>query len=92
MNHNPGYYNQLLQYSKTVPCPSENQIKLDLKRTFPEEKSCMKDIFLEKLKNILICYSIRNSSIGYCQGFNFIAERLLYVLKDEVKIFILILK
>ena len=31
-----------------------------------------------------MCYSIRNSSIGYCQGFNFLVLRLLEVLKGEV--------
>ena len=41
---------------------------------------------LQKLKNILSCYSIRNASIGYCQGFNFIAGRLLEILEDEVKL------
>ena len=56
MENNPGYYHKLLQYSKLIPCPSENQIKLDLKRTFPEEKLCMSERFLEKLKNILSCY------------------------------------
>ena len=37
-----------------------------------------------KMKNILMCYSIRNSSIGYCQGFNFLVLRLLQVIKGEV--------
>ena len=41
------------------------------------------------MKNVLMCYSIRNSSIGYCQGFNFLVLRLLEVLKGEV-IFIFI--
>ena len=69
----------MLKYSKTIPCPSEKQIILDLRRTFPEEKECMTDEFLEKLKNILICYSIRNTSVGYCQGMNFIGGRLLLI-------------
>jgi hypothetical protein len=58
---------------------------MDLKRTFPEEDFFQKEENLEKLKNVLTCYSIRNASIGYCQGFNFIAGRLLQVLHDEVK-------
>ena len=70
MENHPDYYHKLLQYSKLIPCPSENQIKLDLRRTFPEEKDCMNDKFLEKLKNILVCYSIRNTTVGYCQGMN----------------------
>ena len=47
--------------------------------------------FLEKLQNILTCYSIRNSSVGYCQGFNFIVSKLLEVILDEVYAILLLL-
>ena len=47
----------------------------------------MEQSFLEKLKNILVCYSIRNTSIGYCQGMNFICQFLLQVTNDEEKTF-----
>ena len=87
IKNNKGYYNKLLQYSKIVPCPSENQIKLDLRRTFPEEKECMTETFIERLKNILICYSIRNTSVGYCQGMNFICGRLLLIMGNEEQAF-----
>ena len=87
MYNNTGYYNKLLQYSKTIPCPSEKQIILDLRRTFPEEKDCMTDSFLEKLKNVLMCYSIRNTSVGYCQGMNFIGGRLLLIMGNEEQTF-----
>ena len=30
-----------------------------------------------------MAYSVRNGVIGYCQGFNFIAGRLLQVLEEE---------
>jgi hypothetical protein len=38
----------------------------------------------EKMRNILVCYSIRNNSIGYCQGFNFIVLRILEIMQNEV--------
>ena len=60
---------------------------MDLKRTFPDEKECMKENFLEKLKNILICYSTRNTSVGYCQGMNFIGGRLLLIMGNEEQAF-----
>ena len=47
----------------------------------------MENTFLEKLKNILICYSIRNTSIGYCQGMNFIVGRLLLIMDNEEQVF-----
>ena len=77
----------MLEYSKTVPNPNESQINLDIQRTFPEEKICMEQSFLEKLKNILVCYSIRNTSIGYCQGMNFIVCRLLLIMDNEEQAF-----
>jgi hypothetical protein len=77
----------LLEYSKTIPNPHENQINLDIQRTFPDEKLCMEKSFLAKLKNILLCYAIRNSSIGYCQGMNFIVCRLLLIMDNEEQVF-----
>ena len=43
----------------------------------------MNESFLEKLKNILVCYSTRNTSVGYCQGMNFIGGRILQVIGNE---------
>ena len=48
MENNPGYYASLLEYSGNVPCPSEHQIDLDLKRTFPNEKKCMEKLYHPK--------------------------------------------
>ena len=87
LDNNPNYYKTLLKYSKTVPNPNENQINLDIQRTFPDEKLCMEKKFLEKLKNILMCYSIRNTSIGYCQGMNFLVGRLLLIIDNEEQVF-----
>ena len=47
----------------------------------------MEEHFLNKLRNILVCYSIRNSSIGYCQGMNFIVGRLLRIIDNEEQTF-----
>lgn len=41
---------------------------------------------MKAVENILRAYSIRNPTIGYCQGFNFIVGRLLKVVNEEVKI------
>ena len=47
----------------------------------------MEKTFLTKLKNILMCYAIRNTSIGYCQGMNFIVGRLLLIMDNEEQVF-----
>ena len=81
--NNASYYNNLLKLSKEVPSLYEKQIDKDIRRTNAESFKKNPD-FKVKMKNILMCYSIRNSSIGYCQGFNFLVLRLLEVLKGEV--------
>ena len=80
---NPSYYRELLELSKEVPSLYSDIIEKDVDRTFNDfikENSKYKIM----LFNILKCYSIRNSSIGYCQGFNFIVLRILEIIKDEV--------
>ena len=38
---------------------------------------------LGPLRNVLYSIVVRNPTIGYCQGMNFIAARLLYCMKEE---------
>jgi len=87
MKSNPTYYKDLLKLSKEVHSLYSNDIEKDLDRTNSKMLQENK-IYKDMLRNVLICYSIRNSSIGYCQGFNFIALRIIEIAKDEV-IFIL---
>ena len=83
MENNKTYYDNLLEMSKQVPSLYEKQIDKDIKRTNMEFLNHHPEV-KDKMKNILKCYSIRNSSIGYCQGFNFLVLRLLEVLRGEV--------
>ena len=87
----PNYYNDILNnYPDYIPCLFEQTIDKDLTRTFPEEKFFQNKQNLNKLRNILVAFSRRNSSIGYTQGFNIVAGRILEVVKDEViKIYLL---
>ena len=89
----PNYYNDILNnYPDYIPCLFEQTIDKDLTRTFPEEKFYQQKENLIKLKNILMAYSRRNSTIGYIQGFNIIVGRILEVMKDEViKLFFIML-
>ena len=81
--NNTSYYEDLLKLSKEVPSLYEKQIDKDIKRTINDNLK-NNDELKKKMKNVLMCYSIRNSSIGYCQGFNFLVLGLLEVLKGEV--------
>ena len=74
------YYKFLtLSFPSDVPLINEKQIDLDINRTSTPYK--------DKLKRILLAYSKRNSSIGYIQGFNFIADKILRFVDDEEKAF-----
>ena len=85
---NPEYYKTLLNNYPVNPLSdkSETQISLDIYRTFPEDENFRKEK-IDSLKNILIAYSRRNCSLGYCQGFNYIVGKLLKVVKDEENAF-----
>ena len=87
MDTHPGYYKNLLEYCKNMPCPSAHQIDLDLKRTFPNDEKVMQEEFLLKMRNVLLTYSIRNITVGYCQGMNFLVARLLLILENEEEVF-----
>jgi hypothetical protein len=87
MKNNPNYYYNLLNnYPDFVPSFYESSIIPDLERTFPEEEFFQKKETLKSIHNILLVFSRRNISIGYCQGFNFIVGRLYEIIKNEVKI------
>jgi hypothetical protein len=79
---NSSYYRQLLKLSEEVPSLFSDIIKKDVHRSNTDDPELK-----NKLTNILTCFSIRNSSIGYCQGFNLIALTILEVIKDEVIIY-----
>jgi hypothetical protein len=74
----------MVNYPESIASPYENQIDLDLDRTFPQDPFFQDKKNLTKLKNILLAFTRRESTIGYCQGFNFIVGKILKVCEDEV--------
>ena len=92
MLYNPNYYKNLLNnYPENIPSPFEAQINLDLGRTYPNDSFFTEKENIKKLKNILIAVSRRETTIGYCQGFNFIVGKILKICENEVIIFLFIL-
>ena len=84
MINNKNYYNNLLNgYFSVIPSAFEKQINLDIPRTFTESNKYQNEILLKKLKNILIAFSRRNISVGYCQGFNFIIGKFLEIYNEN---------
>ncbi|KAG0275481.1 hypothetical protein BGZ95_008734 [Linnemannia exigua] len=84
----PGYYRELLSRQPPEECQCWGDIEMDLHRTFPTNV-----LFspggqgIEKLKNILLAYSIHNPLVGYCQGMNLLAGTLLLTNNTEEESF-----
>src|SRR5258708_6545431 len=78
---NKNYYSKLKNLKISYPNPSFTQIELDLKRTFSDMKIAESEKLMRKLRNILTTYIKRNPTIGYCQGMNFLAARILKVME-----------
>ena len=88
LRDNPGYYWALLEeFPEGFPSPYKNQIDLDLHRTFPDDPYFKSPSIIKKLQNVLLTFSRRNLTIGYCQGFNFIVGKLLKMIGDEEQVF-----
>lgn len=67
-----------------MPESYKEQIELDIKRTFTEDEAFVEDKDLQgTIQNILLAYAKRNTSIGYCQGMNYLGGLVARVIKDE---------
>jgi TBC1 domain family member 10 len=77
-----------LTYSKILlkDCYDTYDIRLDIPRTFSFQSQ---EVLKESLFNVLKALSIEFPQIGYCQGMNFLAMRLLEILEDEVVFYII---
>jgi cell division septation protein DedD len=75
------YYGRL--QSLPVDGAVEDQIRVDLHRTFPENDRWSNPDSHRVLERVLLSYAKHNPSTGYCQGMNFVAAFLLLVVTDE---------
>lgn len=89
INQDPNYYSSLCELTKITPLIYEKQIEVDLERTDISD-GCQsieeKQKAIPHLRQILQCFSLRNSTIGYCQGFNYIVAKIFQITQDEVRI------
>jgi hypothetical protein len=72
----PGYFNLLLTRKHEYPPAFFLPIEKDVPRTLPATHE-----FSEPLRNVLTAYAIRNPSLAYCQGMNYLVA---YLLINEV--------
>ncbi|ETO25862.1 hypothetical protein RFI_11276 [Reticulomyxa filosa] len=91
----PNYYLQLVQKSeerkmmrgkdkdKDKDKGIDSTIEKDLKRTFPWDEQQRNEKTVEMLRRILMAYSVRNPSVGYCQSMNIIGAMLLSFMDEQ---------
>jgi hypothetical protein len=79
------YYQQKLQDLEAVTeyTQSQRDILKDVGRTWTSNIVHMDAAFRFHLQNVLMCYSIRNPQIGYCQSMNFVTGLFLLFLDEE---------
>ena len=89
MKNNPGYYSSLKNLKLNYPTGDFHQIEIDLHRTYPEveKDSPAMELKIIPLRNVLSAFAKRNCLIGYQQGMNFLAARLLEVIVNEEETF-----
>ena len=78
------YYYLTNDYDQNVEFKDDRTIDVDMHRTFPHKSFFQNTDNQARLRRILRAFIRRNPSIGYIQGFNFIAGRLLEIIDDEV--------
>lgn len=76
-------------YQQLVKSFSNNiyEITLDIPRTFPQEEDSK--LLKKSLSNVLKALSLVYPKIGYCQGMNFSALRLLQIMDDQTAFWLL---
>ena len=78
-----------------IPSKNDVIIENDLERTFPDHQLDKSSLLYKQLLKILRAVAAYYPDVGYVQGFNFIAAKLLSLMKSEeqtFRIFVMILK
>ncbi|ROV97087.1 hypothetical protein VMCG_07454 [Cytospora schulzeri] len=77
----PGYYDDLVNRPESQDNPEvAQQIRADINRTLTDNIFFRKGPGVQKLNEVLLAYSRRNTEVGYCQGMNLITANLLLIM------------
>ncbi|CAH0477168.1 unnamed protein product [Peronospora belbahrii] len=84
------YYVNLVKQAEAIETEASRQIELDIDRTFGQsETTICSELGRGQLRRILRAYSLRNASVGYCQGLNFIVAFLMLMANEEAVFWLL---
>ncbi|KJZ72735.1 hypothetical protein HIM_07927 [Hirsutella minnesotensis 3608] len=77
----PGYYEDLVaQSGENDDSAVVSQIQMDIHRTLTDNIFFRQGPGVQRLNEVLLAYSRRNTEVGYCQGMNLIAANLLLIM------------
>ena len=85
MISNLGYYESLKNTTLKYPHPGPIEFEKDLRRS----AAGLSEENINSMRNVLSAFIIRNPTVGYCQGMNFLTARLLSCLKEEEAFWVL---
>ncbi|ROV93029.1 hypothetical protein VPNG_09417 [Cytospora leucostoma] len=84
----PGYYDDLVNRPESEDNPEvAQQIRADINRTLTDNIFFRKGPGVQKLSEVLLAYSRRNTDVGYCQGMNLITANLLLIMPSAEDVF-----
>lgn len=83
LESNPNLYSDVLK--SPYQADIVEIIKIDIPRTFPE--NIYFNVHKNEFFNVLVAFAHQNTSVGYCQGLNYIAGLILIITKDELSTF-----
>eukprot|EP01117_Protostelium_nocturnum_P017469 TRINITY_DN7106_c0_g2_i1.p1 TRINITY_DN7106_c0_g2~~TRINITY_DN7106_c0_g2_i1.p1 ORF type:complete len:1073 (-),score=354.49 TRINITY_DN7106_c0_g2_i1:202-3420(-) len=79
----PDYYQQVQRDHSDKSSLSTEEIDKDLHRSFPQHPEYQKPESFAVLRRVLVAYSWRNPTIGYCQSMNVVTAALLLCMPEE---------
>lgn len=82
-------YAKTLNQASREPPELSNVIERDLYRTFPTNYHFKDEEGITRMRNVLLSYSLRNNSVGYCQSMNFLVAVLLLHMDEEAAFWVL---
>lgn len=81
-DNNPGKFQELAD--SYVPPTVCDQIELDVRRTFPNNREYRNGEGLNRLRRVLRAFAAYNAKVNYCQAMNFVAAMLLLFMDEDL--------